>query len=158
MADIRRAGIDDWQELRDVRLDALADAPYAFLSTHAKEVDLTEAEWHARAEQGAWFIASQHDVAVGLVAVYPTSFASTREVRSMWVREPARGSHVAADLMNAALAYARDDGASELRLWVAHGNDRARRFYARMGFTVADDGVPLRGDTNVCEAVLRRAL
>ena len=37
MALVRATTITDWQALREIRLQALRDAPYAFASTHTRE-------------------------------------------------------------------------------------------------------------------------
>src|SRR5258705_3379870 len=51
-----------------VRLRALQDAPHAFSSTHAKEIQLTDSDWIKRVERwngesGAGFLAMDEDTA-----------------------------------------------------------------------------------------------
>ena len=60
---------------RAVRLRALDDAPLAFTSTYAKESQLPESEWVARAEcmngqRGAGFLAMDGENACGMVGVF----------------------------------------------------------------------------------------
>jgi ribosomal protein S18 acetylase RimI-like enzyme len=45
-----------------------------------------------------------------------------------------RGSGGADELVAAVVAWARSEGGKAVRLKVIQGNDRARRFYERMGF------------------------
>jgi ribosomal protein S18 acetylase RimI-like enzyme len=53
----------------------------------------------------------------------------------MWVSPAARGGGLADLLVGAVTEHARQAGADRVTLWVAVGNDRARGFYQRMGFT-----------------------
>jgi ribosomal protein S18 acetylase RimI-like enzyme len=39
---------DDWETLRDVRLTALQESPYAFGSNYAREAAFTEEQWLGR--------------------------------------------------------------------------------------------------------------
>ena len=52
MGTIERLGPDDWQEFREIRLRALADAPTAFGMTLADAEQQTEDTWRARLDQG----------------------------------------------------------------------------------------------------------
>lgn len=54
----------------------------------------------------------------------------------MYVQERARGRGLADALMRVLLAQARTDGIEQVLLTVAADNDRARRLYARWGFSV----------------------
>ena len=45
---VRDITVDDWKLLRDVRLDALSEAPSAFASTYAREATFTEEQWRDR--------------------------------------------------------------------------------------------------------------
>ena len=49
MALVRATTMTDWPALREIRLQALLDAPDAFASTYAREAAFGEDEWHRRA-------------------------------------------------------------------------------------------------------------
>ena len=150
MIDVRRVLPDEWAELRDVRLRALAEAPYAFASTHAREVAFDETEWRPRIAAGPWWLARADGAVVGLVAGYRTD-DDVRHLVSMWVDAAHRGSGAAAQLVEAVCRWAVDDGGRVVSLWVADGNDRARRFYERLGFTGTGERQPLPSDPEIGE-------
>jgi ribosomal protein S18 acetylase RimI-like enzyme len=151
-ADVRRVTPDDWAELRDVRLAALADAPSAFASTYEREVAFDEAEWRRRIVASPWWLARTGDGPVGLVAGYRTDDdGALRHLVSMWVHPTARGTGVATALVSAVCAWAVADGGRVVSLWVADGNDRARRFYERAGFTGTAERQPLPSNPQVGE-------
>jgi GNAT superfamily N-acetyltransferase len=135
VVDIRRVTSAEWRTLRRIRLAAMEDAPYAFGSTFERETAFTEQEWLGRIKRSAYFVAWRSDEPIGLVGAFsPTDRPDAREIMSMWVEPDSRGGKVADLLLSTAMDWARDGGASAISLWVADGNERARRFYVRYGF------------------------
>lgn len=155
MVDVRRVHPDDWQEVRDVRLAALRDAPYAFGSTYARESRFAEADWRARLDGGARFVADLADRTVGYVGVLVAEDAggvgdaadpadpAAVDLVSMWVRPDARGAGVGTALVRAVLAWAREQGAGRVRLWVTETNVHACRLYEGLGFVRTGQRQPL---------------
>jgi GNAT superfamily N-acetyltransferase len=70
-ARVRRLVADDWAELRAARLAALAEAPYAFASTLARELAFDEELWRSRAGSGWTFGAFDSAAIVGLATGLP---------------------------------------------------------------------------------------
>ena len=64
----------------------------------------------------------------------------------MWVGPNARGTGVAATLVDAVAGHAASQGAGTLVLWVTEVNDRARAFYRRLGFAPTGARQPVRPD------------
>jgi ribosomal protein S18 acetylase RimI-like enzyme len=154
---VERLGPDDWREAREVRLAALADAPLAFASTHAREVAFDEATWRARLRSSAWFLARDDaGRAVGVIALIVEGPGEDHVV-GMWVAPEVRGGETAEALLAAALASARP-AAEAVVLWVADGNARARRFYERAGFRGTGERQPLPSAPDVGEEKLRLRL
>jgi GNAT superfamily N-acetyltransferase len=110
----------DWERLRDVRVRALADAPFAFGSRLEEEQDRPEAFWRSRLESdaAATFLAIQGQETVGLVRTFvePEDVTSAQLV-SMWVAPHARGRRVGRQLVAAVVQWARDHDATNVRLW-----------------------------------------
>jgi GNAT superfamily N-acetyltransferase len=159
MIEVRRAGLDDWAAVRDSRLTALADAPYAFASTFAREAALDSSDWRRRVGEGAWFLAWLGDQPVGVAAgVAEDDLPGERHLVAMWVAAAHRGSSAAAQLVEAVCDWARGQGAGAVTLWVADGNPRARRFYERLGFRPTGRRQPLPSAPEVGEEQLRREL
>lgn len=165
---IRRLGPQDWSRLRDIRLAGLQESPEAFGSTYAREAAFDEAEWRARAADNAWFVAvddhhpTEGDPAEvgGIVAGFrdPDVPPHQRHLVAMWVAPAARGSGVARDLVMAVVEWARADGATELTLGVADGNDRARALYMRCGFAATGERFALHSDPTRGLDILRLPL
>ncbi len=156
--EVRRVTSEDWQMLRDARLAALADAPYAFGSSHAAESRFDEIEWRSRATELVWFIALDDAASVGLVGGGKLDRPTGRILFAMWTQKQSRGSGVAAALVDAVCHWARGDGAAELFLWNADGNERARRFYQRLGFVRTGNRKQLPSNPTTGEDELRLAL
>lgn len=132
MQDVKLLTADDWAELRDARLAALAEAPYAFSSTVAREQAFSEQTWRDRAGSGRTFAAWDGDAIVGLATGLPED--GQWHLVGMWVSPKVRGTGIADRLVAAVCELARQSAFTSVTLWVTEVNGRARAFYRRLGF------------------------
>lgn len=150
---VRATMLDDWQAMREIRLEGLRDAPDAFGSTYARDAAFEPAEWHRRATRdGSFFAFIPEPAAPALLAepAVPAGLAGgyeeepgVVELISMFVRPWARGHGVGEALVDTVVAWAKDRGATSVHLWVTESNKPALRLYERCGFTVTPERQPL---------------
>lgn len=132
---------DDWAVWRQVRLEALAEAPYAFSSTFAEWESASEERWRDRLSRPGSHNLVAYDgrrplgMATGVLRDDP----ELADLFSMWVAPDARGTGVAAVLIGALEAWCRNNGAQVLCLDVRAENRRAWRTYERLGFRVTGE-------------------
>src|SRR5208282_902441 len=135
---VRETVLDDWPALRDIRLEALRDAPEAFASTYEEQAAFGEADWRERITRGGTFLAYVPEVdasePAGLVGGYQQG-TGTVGLISMFVRPRARGSGVGEALIATVLDWARARNATTVHLWVTETNKPARLLYERCGFS-----------------------
>ncbi|MGW1372969.1 GNAT family N-acetyltransferase [Streptomyces sp. NPDC002446] len=154
---------DDWALYRTVRLAALADAPEAFGSTLGREQAFPEDRWRKRLTGRNQFLAEDGGEACGLIGIIPPGPGpgpgpGPAELVSLWVRPATRGRGVADLLVREALRWAGDQGFDRVLLWVADGNDRAERLYARHGFQRTGLVQPVREGQKELEFAMVRAI
>jgi GNAT superfamily N-acetyltransferase len=142
---VRRLTAAEWGLFRDLRLEALADAPFAFGSALAQERQRTEADWRRRLELRAQFVVRARDAAVGTAGCVEDEGPGA-ELVSMWVRPDWRGQGVGDLLVRAVLDWACARGHDQVRLWVSEGNHAAERLYARHGFARTGESQPMTPD------------
>jgi len=157
---IRRLGPDEWELLREVRLRSLSDAPDAFASTFEREAGFDPAVWRERVAAAAWFVGDDGDATIGIVSgrrdpAYPEL---QRHLNAMWVAASARGTGVATGLVDAVVAWAAADGATELTLGVLRSNQRAVAFYLKCGFAALGEHFFLNDDPTRPVDIYRRDL
>jgi GNAT superfamily N-acetyltransferase len=155
--EVRQVHAADWQELRQVRLRALADAPNAFASTLEREAAFPADVWRQRAQGGpasTTFIARADDVGVGMAAVIAEPAPGHMPLVGMWVDPRHRRRGVAQALISHAVRWSRDHQARDMIAWVADDNTPARRLYARVGFRPASARQPLPSNPAIDELLL----
>ena len=125
---VRETVAGDWQALRDIRLEALRDAPTAFGSTYEREALRGEAHWRDRISRGGTFLAYLPDLSAsepaGLIGGYQED-PVTVELVSMYVRPRARGRGVGEALVATVIGWARDRNAPQ-RAPVGDRDERPR--------------------------------
>lgn len=134
---IERAGPDDWERVRAVRLRALVDAPDAFWETAEQARARPPASWREQlaASEAATFLACHDSLDVGLAGGAPRHHNRAEAgLYAVWVDPRVRSAGIGADLVNAVVEWARASGYRCLRLYVGDDNASAVRLYARMGF------------------------
>lgn len=135
---IRRAAAPDWQSVRAVRLQALADAPAAFGATLEEDEARSNDEWRARVADPyvATFLAETAACdPIGLVVGAPhTDLAGAAGLFAMWVAPRARGHGVGSALVRAVVAWAVDEKYQRVVLDVADDNVAAMGLYEACGF------------------------
>jgi GNAT superfamily N-acetyltransferase len=158
MVSVRVTTLDDWQAMREIRLQALRDAPDAFASTYAREIAFEPAEWHRRATRDGSFLAYLHDgEPAGLAGGFEEEPGAV-ELVSMFVRPQARGHSVGEALVDTVAAWARGRDAKSVHLWVTETNKPAIRLYERCGFTATSERQPLPSNPAIGELGMTRPL
>jgi RimJ/RimL family protein N-acetyltransferase len=147
---------DDWRLLREVRLAALADAPYAYGSSLAAERDLDESRWRQRLGSGLWAVALAEEPAGLVGACLPDD--DTPMLIAMWVNPDHRGRGVGDALVAEVVRWAGENRWSRVVLRVAEGNDAARELFRRHGFTPTGRRQPLESDPGVSTETWSRGI
>lgn len=156
--EIRAIDADEWEQVRELRLAALQDAPDAFGEKYGEALALPEGDWRARARKGARpesrVLAAVADLDGRWVGMLRTGLAEEStaeeplparvdvlpalEIMGVFVRPEHRGggaSGVATRLVEEACARARAEfGTGWAVLDVRVDNARAIAFYRRLGF------------------------
>jgi ribosomal protein S18 acetylase RimI-like enzyme len=135
---IRRLTTADLPPFRTARLDALRLHPQAYGSAYEEEIAFALDDFAARwpAAPGAMFGAFAGDRLIGITGLQVEPRVKRRHkgfIYSVYVDESFRGRGVAAALVEAAIAAARQAALRFVWLSVSVGNE-ARRTYERLGF------------------------
>nr|WP_017975546.1 GNAT family N-acetyltransferase [Actinopolyspora halophila] len=159
MLTLRALTADDWPRWREVRLAALADAPYAFKSRFSDWQDEGEARWRARFEIPDSYnvVALMSNRPVGLASGFPRDDGDG-ELRSAWVGPEARGHGVGDRLVVAVQEWAVRSARAALKLAVISGNGPAVALYQHHGFISTEELGSLLPDGVTREQVMVKAL
>ena len=134
---IERTSPGQWERVRAVRLQALADAPDAFGTTLAEDEARPLPEWRARLARSdvATFLAVADGRDGGIATGAPfEGQEGAAGLFSMWTAPEFRGRGIGRALVEAVVSWARGAGYRRVLLDVADGNLPAIRLYARCGF------------------------
>lgn len=157
---VRRVRLQEWRQVRDLRLRALRDpvASIAFLSTAEEALAQADDFWQQRTadaamgEDAAQFVAVAGERWVGSVTVLLRAAGSTdtlgravdapqADLVGVFVDADHRGRGILDALVEVAAAWAEEAGANGLTLDVHTDNARAQAAYRRLGFTPTGLGV-----------------
>jgi len=132
-----------------ISLDRLADVvPLfdAYRVFYKQESDMDRAreflEARLSGNESVIFVAYHEDVAVGFTQLYPvlSSMRTSKNwvLNDLYVDAKARGQGIGEGLIKKALAFAKQEGATFVRLSTQVENVTAQRLYRKMGFQIED--------------------
>lgn len=135
-----RLGPDRVEEWRDIRLEALRNAPEAFDSTYTDWKTRPLGDFAARLEQVATFAAGREIGSPLAVAGWQAEL-DPRDLERAWLlsvysRDEVRGQGFARAVCRAVIDDAVAAGMTSIGLNVLATNLTAQRFYRRLGFEV----------------------
>jgi GNAT superfamily N-acetyltransferase len=145
----RSATADDAERLARGMVDGVEDyrsfagagwrAPSLERETaHQRSILGDQRVWCRIAEAGD-VLAGQITVLPAAIAARPTGDAQLGHLSNLFVHPDHWGTGLATVLHEAAIAAARERGFTQLRLFVAAGQGRARHFYEREGWLAASE-------------------
>jgi ribosomal protein S18 acetylase RimI-like enzyme len=153
--EFRALSVEDWQIWRQIRLQALAEAPYAFSTDLAdwQGAGDTEERWRSRLSSVPLnLVAYLGNIPAGM-ASGTAPYDNAVELISMWVAPFARGHGLADGLISAVVAWAARQGVRRVSLVVYRNNARAIALYQKHGFR--DDGI---GTGDALEMTMQHAI
>jgi len=138
---IRRVRPTDAGAARALRIEMLADAPLAFVTTLAEAAAHKHDEYVGRCtraasgDQHALYVAECGGRFVAQVGAYAHPHApDTTMLYSVYVSPTHRGNGALGALMDAVAAWSRTSGRGTLELEVVTTNERAVHAYQKLGF------------------------
>lgn len=172
MARVRRLAEGEWELLRTVRLEMLADTPTAYVESLASAQAQTEGQWRSRAAAmtapgSVTFVAEGTSAATPCCGLMRVVLKHPQEPNrplqamliSVYVAGPYRGSGLADELLSAAVGAAAGElGAGLVQLGVHEENTRALGFYGRHGFRDTGRRAAYPLDTSKKEIIMERVL
>ncbi|WP_256371147.1 GNAT family N-acetyltransferase [Mycobacterium sp. PS03-16] len=135
-ATVTRLTEADWREFAALRMQALAEALGTDDPQYRQESSFTAAQWRRRLRDHAQFAVLVDRRPAGLISAHRQDPESVY-LYSLWLDPAVRGHGLARPLIEAAVAWARDQRVTTVTLRVAADNAVARGVYERVGFRVA---------------------
>ena len=134
---VRRLGAADAAAYRDIRLEALANAPTSFGSDVPRERAFAEQVWLDRLAGNPTFGVFDTDGLVGIATLAREPGEKNQHranIYGVYLKPEARGKGASRLLMEAVIAAAREMMVLQLHLSVTTTNVAASRLYEKLGF------------------------
>ncbi|MBA2653375.1 MAG: GNAT family N-acetyltransferase [Tatlockia sp.] len=139
---IRQLHKTDWKLWKDLRLEALNNAPQSFNSSYEEEVLWTDSEFQNRLSKGYVLGAFVDNSLVSCVGFATLNSLKTQHRGVLWgvyTRPEHRGKGIATVLIQALIQHAKTC-VTQLHLTCALSNHAASAFYQKQGFRIYGTG------------------
>lgn len=143
--EILRPQVEDWQEVKNLRLEALQKEPQAFGATYESALTITDENWQTRISNSLGenpkellVVARENGEFVGMIAAYPKT-ETTWNIISVYVKEEYRGQKISSRLFQQILDLLESNiKPQNIELTVNVQQEAAIQLYLRNGFQIID--------------------
>ena len=135
---VRALGVEEWEQYRTVRLDALQESPDAFVASLDEEKGYDEDFWRLRLQRSERLLAEVDGRTVGVASVGQSKAEGEEEnprvaeLFGLWVAPEARGTGVATRLVAGRRRHRPPAGPQPPRLLGGHRQRPGRRVRQRL--------------------------
>jgi RimJ/RimL family protein N-acetyltransferase len=159
MITIRRIRKEECDVYKEIRLRALKEAPYAFLTTYNSAMQRSDDMWRQQvfeaatgANQAIFIVFSEENIPIGLAALYRSSTErKSGEMAQVWIAPEYRKREIGTELLGQVIHWGKENEITELEARIMEGNEQAIAFYKKNNFT--ETGIEIQN--NIIEYVLR---
>ncbi len=144
---IDKAGPNEWENLKRIRLEALREFPDAFGGKYEDEEKLSDEKWQedVLSKEKEIFLAKEGKNTIGLIQVRPRPKEEgehTWFVYSVFVRKPYQGQKIGEQLMEKAENFIKSQKGDKAVLYVVEGQkgEKAQNFYTQAGYKKIPEG------------------
>ena len=142
----QKATISDASRLRQIRLAALKDAPYAYGAKYEVEKDKAISVWEESLELSNWFFASIDGEDIGLIGIEKAGVDRLSDcwIFGWWIAQPYRGQGIVKLMLEEIDKFCLENNWLHQGLGVWPENQRAVAAYQKLGFISAGNLIPSR--------------
>ncbi len=161
MIEVRPTRPGEWEAMRRLRLEALADAPTAFAETLAESESVAEAVWRGRAvptDEQVTLVAVDGESWIGMCAVLRDPEADRARLVAVWVHPAYRRQGVVASLIDAAVSWCEHRQVGRLTTAVNETNLPAAAAYRSAGFVETGERKAMANHAGHFEIVMSRPI
>ena len=166
MIDVRAIRVDDWPQVRAIRLEALVDTPSSYATTYEEATAFSDSLWIDRAKASVAGVEQLTvlgfdgdkavSLAIGLLRARHDALVTV--VVSVYVTPSVRGTGTADRMFQLIHAWGEAHGSTQSSLWVEETNARAIGFYQRLGYTMTLDRARIPNDSGLFERRMKKKL
>lgn len=140
---IKKLDANDWEKFKNISEESYTEYPEAFGGSVDEFVDMGKDYWVEKInadysnDNVTWRFACLDVEVVGLCGIYKSprpKLIHTGSIFDMYVKKEFQGKGIAGLLMNEMIKLAKDNNQDIVKFEVTEGNDRAIKFYEKMGF------------------------
>jgi ribosomal protein S18 acetylase RimI-like enzyme len=127
----------DWQQFKDIRLQALSSDPDAFESTYTETLALPDDYWMSRLQDTEWIclFAEDHKQIIGMIAAHIKPKDNTANIYSVYLHKAYRGIGIGKKMMHAILDEVEKHTAiRKVQLSILANNNKLLEYYESLGF------------------------
>jgi ribosomal protein S18 acetylase RimI-like enzyme len=147
---------NQWEQYREIRLEALLNSPQAFSTTYQQMVDKPDTFWQDRLTNAAagkdsyLLFAQVNGRMVGMIGAFLSNESDRAMIVSVYVTPVYRGQGVSKTMMEAILSeLSQRQDIQIVELTVTSGQEPAIALYRRFGFEVVNEEEEMMGDGHI---------